>query len=72
MICKDCGHYEVMVKRRGGSLAVEILLWIFFLIPGFIYSFYRLSSAKYHCDSCDSNSVIPQDSEIGRKLLESA
>ncbi len=69
LICSQCGHVgnsKIAIKGNG---AIEIVLWLCFIIPGIIYSIWRSSSRHKVCQSCGSNILIPLDSPVGRKLL---
>lgn len=52
--CKYQGKGKSVVK---GSIFIEIILWFFFLVPGLIYSIWRLTSKFYVCPKCGSNYV---------------
>ena len=57
--CMDCGYRGRAKNYTKGSLALEILLWLFFIVPGLIYSFWRLTSGKYTgCPVCRSEKII--------------
>lgn len=70
LVCSDCGHLGSPKSHTKGSLGVEILLWIFFLIPGLIYSVWRLSTRARVCGACGSPNVIPVTSPKGRELVQ--
>jgi len=70
VICKACGHHGDSGTHTKGTFAVEVILWLCFLIPGLIYSIWRLSSRQDACAKCGSTEVIPIDSPIGKKLLQ--
>jgi hypothetical protein len=69
-ICKDCGFIGEPVKMTKGSLWIEIALWFFFLVPGIIYSIWRLTSRYIACSKCGSSDIIPLDSPMGQKLAK--
>lgn len=52
-----------------GSLLTEAMLWIFFLIPGLIYSIWRHSTVYDGCGKCGAATVIPLDSPVAKKIL---
>ena len=62
--CPNCGYEGKPKKVTPGSLAIEIILWICFLVPGIIYSIWRLSSKKIICPSCSNENVIPLSSKM--------
>lgn len=69
LICSACGHVGSSKTAIKGSMGVEILLFIFFIIPGVIYSIWRSSSRYRTCSSCGSTNLIPLNSPVGKKLL---
>ncbi len=52
-----------------GSIAIEIVLWLAFLIPGLIYSIWRLTTRRDACAACGSAELVPENSPRGRELL---
>ena len=68
MVCKACGHVGVPESRVRGSLAIEIILWLCLIIPGLIYSIWRMGSRFSACAKCASEDIIPLDSPLGQKL----
>lgn len=68
VICKNCGFTGKLLKTRRGSTLVEVALWCCFLVPGFIYSLWRLSNRTYECPTCSGRNLIPTDSPIGGRL----
>ena len=68
MICQDCGTTGVPKKVTKGSIWIEIILWLCFLIPGLIYSIWRLTTRYDACPKCKSKSIIPTDSPKGKEL----
>lgn len=70
--CPSCGAVNNGHRHVPGSTLVELLMWVCFLLPGLIYSAWRLSSAKKACNVCNATELIPVDSprarrELGRK-----
>lgn len=68
MICTQCGTVGNGKKSAKGSFLIEVILWLCFLIPGLIYSIWRVSGNKPACRSCGSASLVPLDSPVGQKL----
>ena len=63
-------RYRISIKTKvQGSFALEIILWLFLLIPGLIYSVWRLTSKQKVCPKCGQPNMIPMDSPIARKML---
>lgn len=69
-VCKDCGFTGKVIKTAKGSLLIEMVLWLCFLVPGVIYTLWRFSNRVYHCPSCHGQSLIPINSPVGIKLLQ--
>jgi hypothetical protein len=67
-ICIKCKTQERPHTKTPGSLWIEIILWLCFLIPGLIYSVWRLTSRKKVCEACESPEIIPIDSPEGIRL----
>ncbi len=55
-----------------GSFLVELALWLFFLLPGLIYTIWRLTTKREGCSHCGAADVVPVDSPVGRQLVEGA
>jgi predicted RNA-binding Zn-ribbon protein involved in translation (DUF1610 family) len=70
VICKTCGFHGSSTTATKGSFLIEVILWLCFLIPGLIYSIWRISSRSDACPKCGSSEVIPIDSPLGRKLMQ--
>lgn len=69
-ICATCGSVGKLKNVTKGHFLIELLLWLFFLLPGVIYSIWRLSTRYSACRTCLSPYVIPVDSPRGKELLE--
>ena len=44
MYCPHCGVTGMPRKVTKGSFGIELILWLFFLLPGLIYSVWRRNS----------------------------
>ena len=62
--CTSCGHQGVAKTVTRGSIVIEILLWICFLVPGIIYSIWRLTSKHKACPKCGAQSLIGPESPV--------
>jgi RNA polymerase subunit RPABC4/transcription elongation factor Spt4 len=69
MICTACGTRGVATRHTKGSIFIEIALWLCFLLPGLIYSIWRLTSKQDVCPACGSPAMIPVNTPAGRKLV---
>ena len=69
-VCLDCGtHARAKIETRG-HFALEIALWILFILPGLIYSIWRLTSRRYVCPACGGVRLVPPDSPAGAEMME--
>lgn len=62
--CLACGHEGRTKKITRGSFFIEIILWLCFLIPGLIYSIWRLSTRHDVCANCGGTSIVPLASPV--------
>lgn len=72
LVCKDCGTVAEPKTVARGSMAVEIVLWLCFIVPGLIYSVWRLCSKHDACPACGSERVVPTDTPAGQQLAQAA
>ena len=69
-VCKECGTVAEPVAITKGSLGTEIVLWLFFLIPGIFYTAWRHGTRHDGCPKCSSASLVPLDTPMGRELAK--
>ena len=67
-ICSRCGSVNRGRVRTPGCLLIELLLWCCFLLPGLIYSLWRLSSSARVCRVC-GGPLIPLNSPQGQAMM---
>ncbi len=68
-MCLQCGSIGNTERFMKGSVLTELFLWLFFLLPGLIYSIWRHSTVAQVCAKCKSPNVIPLDSPVARNIL---
>ena len=68
-ICANCRYQGSPVTRTKGSFRIEVLLWTF-ILPGLIYTVWRLTTRERVCPKCQRPHMIPLDTPVGRRLLE--
>lgn len=59
--CTACHSYSTFAKPKGNKW-IELVLYLFYIIPGIIYSIWRRSGNTKVCPKCGSNSIITSDS----------
>jgi len=69
-ICPNCGHQGKPKNVTRGSILIEFVLWLAFILPGLIYSLWRLTTRTKVCPSCGAPNMVPTDSPGGRQLVE--
>ena len=67
--CPSCDSFTSGKKETRGHFALEVLLWLCFLLPGFIYSIWRLSSKHMTCSQCGASNLIAFNSPKAKKEL---
>ena len=73
--CMVCGTEAKPRSRTRGSFLIELVLWLMFIVPGLLYSLWRLSTREKVCPACGSPNMVPLDSpaaEHHRRMLGQA
>lgn len=70
LFCSTCGHEGPTSRKTKGGLLIEIVLWCFFIVPGLVYSLWRLNSRHNVCAKCGSTALVPVDSPVARAFKE--
>jgi hypothetical protein len=75
--CTVCGHTGKPKTVTRGSFLIEVsptrhldVLWLALIVPGVIYSLWRLTTRHKACAKCGSTHIVPTDSP--RALREAA
>ena len=68
-ICTQCGTVGRPGLHTQGSIFIELFLWLFFILPGVIYSIWRHASRTRGCRACGGGHMVPLDSPVGKKML---
>lgn len=71
VVCTYCGTRDETRTHTRGSFGVELLLWCCFILPGLIYSAWRLAGRGEVCGECGHAALIPAGSPRGRDMLKS-
>lgn len=69
MYCQNCGTIGQPRKRVKGSFGIEIILWLLMILPGVIYSVWRLTTKELVCPKCGAPNMIPADSPKAKAAL---
>ena len=60
--CQNCGTVGRPKMVTRGSFLMEVLLWLLLIVPGFIYSLWRITTRAKVCPTCSAPYMIPVDS----------
>jgi hypothetical protein len=69
-VCKSCGKSIKPISITPGSFFIELILWLAMILPGLLYSVWRVSSRYKGCPVCKSRDVIPSDSPLAKNFTE--
>jgi hypothetical protein len=69
MVCSNCGSTGRPKTYVQGSFLIELLLWLMFLLPGVIYSLWRLTTKKRVCSVCGASNMLPADSPVAQRIV---
>lgn len=70
LICPHCGTRGSPATHTRGSTGIELVLWLCFIIPGLIYSMWRLGSKQPVCPSCRQPGMLAVTTPRGRELVQ--
>lgn len=68
--CTSCGTVGNPKKVTKGSFLVEVFLYLLMILPGIIYSLWRLTSKYQACPQCKAPNMIPLSSPIAQAALK--
>ena len=69
-ICLRCGTIGQPRMETPGSFAAEVMLWLLLIVPGAIYTVWRLASKRPVCPTCRSPGMILAGSPRGRERMD--
>ena len=69
-LCTTCGYVGNTKRVTKGSFLIELILWIAFIVPGLIYSVWRLTSRYDACPKCGAANMIPLNSPIAKRMMQ--
>lgn len=67
-ICSSCGHVGSREAKDNFNLLIMLLLALFMILPAIIYAILSSRSKFYVCPKCKNQTMIPINSDSGRKL----
>lgn len=69
MVCLRCEDAAEPARVTPGSIWIEIVLWLAFLVPGLVYSIWRLTARHHACPNCGGADLVPLHSSAARRVL---
>ncbi len=67
-ICSNCLYQGSPITRTKGNFWMEVFLWSF-IVPGVLYTMWRIRSRERVCPNCQRPHMIPLESPVGQRLL---
>lgn len=68
--CPVCGTVAKPKRHTKGAFIIEVFLWLMLIVPGFVYSLWRITSRTWVCSVCGSDQIVPVDSPRARAALK--
>ena len=68
MVCTNCGHVGPTKTAAKGHIAFEVVLWLCFIVPGLLYSVWRMTTKRQVCTECGGDHLVSEKSPVGRRL----
>ncbi len=69
IVCTACHTVGYSKTHTKGSFFIELVLWVCFLVPGLIYSIWRLTTKQKVCAACGNATLVPTNSPVGQKII---
>ena len=57
-VCMECGCQRDPIDAKRGLLAIEIFMWLLYILPGVIYSIWRRVRRQEICPNCRTPSIV--------------
>lgn len=70
LYCLRCGTVAQPKSTTPGSMLAELILYLFLIIPGLLYSAWRLSARRNACPACGASDLIPPDSPRAKQIAD--
>jgi hypothetical protein len=67
--CLDCGFVGLPKQCKPGTFGVEVVLWVLLVVPGVVYTIWRLSSRYEGCAKCGSKRIVPAGENMAQTAI---
>ena len=68
IVCTNCGTQGKPKRETPGSFLIELILWLCMVVPGLIYTIWRISKRHDTCPVCKSSSIVPAGSPAAIRI----
>lgn len=68
-VCQTCEEVGQVRTEMPGNSVVELLLYLFYLVPGIIYSVWRRQGKKQVCGACGSDRLVAAKTRAGLAII---
>lgn len=68
--CPVCQHVGPPRTITPGSFLIELVLWLFLILPGLVYSLWRHSARHQACAACGNRHTVPLGTPAGQAILQ--
>jgi len=68
-VCTSCGTVSRGKRTIKGSALLEIVLWCCMILPGLLYTIYRLHTREIVCPKCRKSTIIPANTPFAQKYM---
>ena len=63
--CRTCHSFSTTGLKKGNGW-IELVLYLFYIVPGIIYSIWRRSGAPPVCPVCRSHALVPAAAAVAK------
>ena len=71
VVCTICETVDYPKRHTRGSMTMELVLWLTFIVPGVIYSVWRHTTREYVCKGCGRPTTVPINTPVGQRIAHS-
>ena len=68
-LCAGCGTVAKPASHTPGSMLIELALWLCIVVPGLVYSLWRLSARHKVCPACGNRQLMPLDAPLAQQFM---
>lgn len=69
VVCTRCLTTAPPKTYTPGSIIIELFAWLLLLLPGLVYSLWRISARYTGCSACGARETVPLGSPAAQRLV---